>query len=373
MNLCEVPFASLSERQGKRPIMEFAFEDFDQSSRRRIERRVTVKGDPEFGLPLVKDEEIYLGLMKLTFDRNGFSDPRVTFKRGELFELMDWPRNNWAYKRLAVGMQRLVGVRLTYHNFWRDNRNREWRNQGAFSILDSFEFRDSRIGKGASFSEAHSEFRWSGVLFESFDSGYLKRIDYDLARSLTPTARRLYRYLDKHFYPPKRTTLTLDVARVAYEHVGVSRNVELDKVRKRHLGPAVEELQEAGFLKSKAVDACFERVRRGEWTVTVSMQLEDKRYREPKSSPSSSEPVIGPLVERGMTITKATLLAREHKAEKISAAIRCFDEQRARGVAIRSPDGWFAKVAENGLAGASEPAGGAKRPERQLFRAPRRG
>src|SRR5690606_7235067 len=142
----------------------------------KVRRTLTVKGDREFGLPTEKDEEIYLGLLKYTSDTNGFSSPEVRFSRGALFEVMGWPKSDWAYSRLLLGMHRLVGVRLSYENLWRDNRKKQWRDQGAFGILESFEFRDSRtVGTHASFEEYSSVFRWSAVLFQSFDSGYLKR------------------------------------------------------------------------------------------------------------------------------------------------------------------------------------------------------
>ena len=251
MNLCELPFATLSERNGNRNMLQFEIEDYDKELRQTVRRKLTVTGDVEFGLPTQKDEEIYLGLLKYSSDYNGLSNPEVQFCRAALFDLMGWAKSDWAYARLTKGMHRLVGVRLSFQNQWRDNRDKQWRDQGAFGILDSFQFRDNRVvGSNASFVEQSSKFRWGSVLFESFDSGYLKRIDYGLTRSLSATARRLYRYLDKHFHPPHKMKITIDLSRLAYQHIGISPGVELDKVRKRHIGPAAEELMKAGYLSS---------------------------------------------------------------------------------------------------------------------------
>lgn len=156
-------------------------------NRVRLSRTLTVKGDPELGLPTAKDEEIYLGLMKYTSDYNGFAEAKVVLQRSALFTLMGWPKSDWAYARLTLGMQRLVGVRLSYQNMWRDNRDKQYRDQGAFGILDSFHFRDQQQA-GGSYAEHASVFRWSQVLFQSFDSGYLKRIDFGLQRGLSTTA-----------------------------------------------------------------------------------------------------------------------------------------------------------------------------------------
>ena len=133
---------------------------------------------------------------------------------------------------------------------------------GAFGILESFQLRDALNAGKEQFVEHSSVFRWSRVLLESFDSGYLKRIDYELARQLSPTARRLYRYLDKHFHPPQRMVLTLDLARLGYQHLGVSPGTALDKVRKRHIGPAAEELESAGYLAVTPPAERFQRIAR---------------------------------------------------------------------------------------------------------------
>ena len=135
MNLCELPFATLSERSSGRDVLQFEVEDFDADLGQSVVRKLTVKGDPEYGLPTQKDEEIYLGLLKYSSDYNRFADPEVELSRSALFELMGWPKSDWAYARLTKGMHRLVGVRLRYEKLWRDNRDKQWRDQGAFAIL----------------------------------------------------------------------------------------------------------------------------------------------------------------------------------------------------------------------------------------------
>jgi len=369
MNLCELPFATLSERNSGRNILRFEIEDFDHELGRTVARTLTVKGDPEFGLPTEKDEEIYLGLLKYSSDYNGFSDPEVRFSRAALFELMDWPKSDWAYARLTKGMHRLAGVRLSYQNLWRDNRDKQWRDQGAFAILDSFEFRDSRVvGGNASFSEHSSRFRWGAVLFQSFDSGYLKRIDYGMARSLSPTARRLYRYLDKHFHPPHKTRLAIDLGRLAYQHIGVSPGIELDKVRKRHIGPAAEELEDAGFL-APPKQSRFQKVRRGVWNAVFDLA-------ESGADEAPAVDVSGRLLEalcrRGISKAGAISLVASHSAEALEQAIHAMDEQVKGGTTIRSADRWLAAALKDGYQPSPAATRAAKRPDLKLFRASRK-
>ena len=375
MNLCELPFATLSERSNGRNVLRFEVEDFDSEIGQTVSRTLTVTGDPIHGLPTEKDEEIYLGLLKYSSDYNRFADPEIHLQRSSLFELMGWPKSDWAYARLTKGMHRLVGVRLSYQNLWRDNSNKQWRDQGAFAILDSFKFRDSRrVGTSGSFTEQHSIFRWGSVLFQSFDSGYLKRIDYGLVRELSPTARRLYRYLDKHFHPPRKTTITIDVAKLAYQHIGVSPSTELDKVRRRYLGPAADELQQVGYLRPVKSDR-FEKFRRGVWQVTFRydgrgnkspVTQSDCAYTEPTDR---TESIVRALEKRGISTATALSLAATYSRKQIKQAIAAMDEQLRSGVHIRAVDKWIQAALKNGFRQSEAAERSAMRPERKIFSA----
>ena len=119
-------------------------------------------------------------------------------------------------------------------------------------------------------TERLSEFRWNSVIFESFQSGYLKKLDYSKVRELGTIARRVYRYLDKHFHPPHRTTLTPNLKVFAFEHIGVSRKNDSAQIR-RTLDKPIEELVKHGFLAPD--ENRFRKIagRRGEWEVVFSM------------------------------------------------------------------------------------------------------
>jgi hypothetical protein len=366
MNLCELPFATLSERNTHREMLRFVIEDYDHDLGRIVNRTLTVKGDPEFGLPTEKDEEIYLGLLKYSSDYNGFSDPQVRLSRSALFELMGWPKSDWAYRRLTKGMHRLVGVRLSYQKLWRDNRNKEWRDQGAFGIVDSFEFRDRRsVGRNGSFTEQTSAFRWGSVLFQSFDTGYLKRIDYGLARSLSPTARRLYRYLDKQFHPPRKTKIEIDLSRLAHQHIGLSPGIELDKVRKRHIGPAAEELEGAGYLR-KPKSNRFEKLRRGVWNAVF--ELAERQNSKDRPEHQQNREMVQALCRRGVSTATSLAFLASYKQDSIEQAIRAMDAQLRSGSVIRSPDRWLKAALKNGYRADAATERAALRPERRLFR-----
>lgn len=356
MNLCDFPFATISERAGDRNFMRFELDD--PQGEHQVKRFVTVKGDVEYGLPTAKDEEIYLGLLKHTSDTNSFVNRQVTFSRGQLFHLMGWPKNKWAYDRLTLGLHRLSGVRLSYKQLWRDNDNKQWRDQGAFGILDSFRLRDQRLARH--FREYESGFSWSDVLFQSFQSNYLKQIDYGLVRSVGVTARRLYRYLDKHFHPPKRVRIEIDLARLGYQHLGISPNVSVDKVRSRYLGPAVEELSAAGYLD---VGSAFRKQCRGVWNC-------DFRLARRRSKPvaQKTDPLITELRRLGCSERTVRQLMANHSPVQLQQAVQSMNEQIRRGVEIRSADAWLqSAVTRQYEPTTSQGAAASKRPEHRVF------
>jgi hypothetical protein len=271
MNLVEFPFSTLSERSGNKNVLEFQVDDYDRVMGKPVVRKLTVTGDAKYGLPTAKDEEVYLALLLLTKQHNDFSDPRVYFTRCQLIKLMGWKNRDWSYRRIGTSFCRLTGVRLFYENAWRDNAKRRYCSQGGFGLLDSFVLRDGRVrSPDGDETERLSEFRWSSVMFDSFQSGYLKRLDYDKVRHLSVIARRIYRYLDKHFHSPIRTTLTLNLKTFAFERIGMSRSNDAAQI-KRSLSKAISELESIGFLVPKKQPYTKIHGQRGEWEVTFTL------------------------------------------------------------------------------------------------------
>lgn len=284
MNLVEFPFATLSDRADGVQVLEFQVTDSDRTSGLPVERKLSVTGDPKYGLPTAKDEEVYLGLLQLTKYHTDFKSPDVHFTRHELIRLLGWPNNDWAYERIATAFARLTGVRLFYQNAWRDNANKVFKDRGGFGILDSYTIRDARKG-GGPLEDLHSEFRWNNVLFESFQAGYLKRLDFETVRDLGTKAKRLYRYLDKHFNPPKYARLVFDLRTLACERLGFSRDYDAVQIR-RALQPAVEELEALGFVAVEPVETRYRKIARGKWEVSFESGSGNKPPKLAAATPS---------------------------------------------------------------------------------------
>ena len=93
------------------------------------------------GLPTAVDDEVMVGLIQLTKRRNNYTDPKVSFSRYELIELLGWPQNGQSYQRIEEALHRWVGVVLMYENAWWDNSAKSWVDEN-FHILENVSLYD---------------------------------------------------------------------------------------------------------------------------------------------------------------------------------------------------------------------------------------
>ena len=246
MNLAEFPIALLTDRVPKDQT-EAVYQDeiFDERSGLTLTRKLTITAG-NHGLTTPIDDEIILALIQLTRQKNNFSNRKVEFSRHELIQLLGWSVGGAKYDRIEVALDRWTSVHLKYENAWRDNRTKTWTTVG-FHIIDKYELNDTRT-MSDQLDLIPSYIVWGEDIFESFQAGYLKPLDYDLCMGLrNSTAKRMYRFLDKRFH--HKSDWTFDLRELAHEHIGLGRHYEGPAHLKRNLRPAIEELEHIGFLE----------------------------------------------------------------------------------------------------------------------------
>lgn len=296
MNLSEFPVSVLSERAPKGvTTLQFSKRDWDGSLKQYVDRKLTVEGSSTHGLPAAKDEEVILGLIQVTKSFNNFQTEKVEFKQAELLDLLGWANDGRAYTRLNKAFHRLMGVRLYYENAWRDNSDKQYVTRGGFSIISSFRLNDSRKGKHRD-KQITSEFEWSSTFAKSFRDGYLKQLDYSLVRSFKHSVtKRLYRFLDKHFYPPKKMELVFELNTLAFEHLGMSRSRDTFDI-KRTLAPAIKELEKVGYIEKCSEEDRYWKSEIGTWKICFQMRDESSpkltKHPRVRQMEDSSEPLI---------------------------------------------------------------------------------
>ena len=271
LNLAEFPIAALTDRvpDGQTTLV---FEDkLERRDSPPIVRRLTIMGTHKHGLPTSLDDEVLVGLIQLTKRRSNFTDARVQFSRYELIELLGWPQSGQSYRRIEEALHRWVGVVLMYENAWWDNVAKSWVDEN-FHVLDNVTLYDrerrrppGRSGRSGKAPLPLSSFRWNEVIFQSFQSGNLKQLDLEFYLGLRlPTTKRMFRFLDKRFY--RRSRLDFDLRTLACEHIGMSRSYAPTEL-KRRLKPALEELEQHGFLEPLSSEERYSYVKRGCWRI----------------------------------------------------------------------------------------------------------
>lgn len=172
-------------------------------------------------------------------------------------------------------------------------------------------------------------------MWQSFQAGNLKSLDYRFWQSLeSPISKRLYRLLDKRFH--KRKAITLDLHRLAFDKVGLSRNMHTGQIKEK-LKPAHEELKDKGVCDAKYVkrargswDVVYDDVRQSRSELASSVANDDHRLTLLENL----------LAQRG--IANAKELVSKYDEKRIKDAIENFDDRKTHGEDIGA--GWLGKA-----------------------------
>jgi len=322
MNLAEFPLASISNRflDGTKTVV-FSDTVWDEQRRDFVPRSLTISGSDLYGLPTAKDDDVLLACVQLSA-LGSFFTRKVCFSRYELLKLLRWKDETKNYRRLATSLRRWMGVTIYSDRAFYDHGRKSWVNRdfGVFDNLYVFE-REEKQGRAA---PASSWFVWNEVIFESFRSGYLKKLDWDLyCRLKDPVAKRLYRFLDKRFYRSDR--VVLDLHELAFSRVRVSQNYDTAQV-KRALLAGIRELESLWDLKALPPEERFRKVGPGKWEAVFSRK--PKRRKRPAEPASALEEE---LVSRSVVRKVARGLVRDHEPEKIERMLELHDWHRRKG------------------------------------------
>jgi hypothetical protein len=161
------------------------------------------------------------------------------------------------------------------------------------------------------------------VIFRSFQSGNLKQLDLEFYLGLRlPTTKRMFRFLDKRFY--RRERLDFDLRSLACEHIGLSRSYKPTEL-KRRLKPAIDELEEKGFLEPLGADERYAFRGKGQWRVLFIRGPRGRDDLAAAEPAAESAALVEALTERGVSAKAAATLVDAHAPGRIRAKLEVFD------------------------------------------------
>jgi len=309
MNLADFPISVLQRQQPsdangqKLDTIVYESSRLDPATRRRLTQRVTLQSSSRDGMPTPADEHVILALLYVAKHSTNFSETTVQFAPGQLFEIMGWSPNGRSYQRLRGVLRRLKSLNIRYENAWWDAAGRAYEEEVATGIIAAYRIARQVSGPRREDTELQSWVTWTPQFHESLQKGNIKRLDLELFFSLrSPTAQRMYRFLDKRFYNTPR--LSLDLMEFACGHIGLTESDNV-AILKRRLAPAIAELEAIGFIRRCDDAERYQKVKPGVWRVHF-----EKEPSEPVASARGS--VVDPsLVLRAPTNEPAPTLVAE--------------------------------------------------------------
>lgn len=327
LNLAELPLAGVSDRflSGEKTVV-FVDSVWDEGKKAFVNRKLAISGSDLYGLPTAKDDDVLLACVQLS-SIGDFHSREVHFSRYELLKLLRWDDQTRNYRRLSESLRRWKGLTIYSDRAFYDHARKSWvtRDFGIFDNLYVYE-REEHEGARA---PAKSRFIWNDVLFESFCSGYLKRLDWDLYLSLKdPVAKRLYRLLDKRFY--RTNTLSFDLQELALNKVRMSEGYNTAQM-KRALMKGIRELEAVWDLAEMTPEDRFRKVAPGRWEAVFVRR--EKRHATRAAEKAEPSGAVLELSKRGVTLQVAERLVTEQPVEKIQQMIELFDWYNSQGKA----------------------------------------
>ncbi len=278
MNLADFPISALPRTQksdaagGKVDRMELTASRYDPVTRQRIPQRVTLTSTASDGLPTPADEHVILALLWVAKHADNFTEPTVRFAPSQLFDIMGWAPNGRSYTRLRNVLRRLKSLTIRYENAWWDAAGRGYEEEVATGILSGYRIARQVSGPRKPGKELVSWVTWTQQFHESLKNGNLKRLNLEVFFKLsTPTAQRMYRFLDKRFYTSP--SLSMDLVEFACGHIGLTDAGNV-AILKRRLTPAIDELEKIGFLAAADVSQRYQKVKAGQWRIMLQAAKE---------------------------------------------------------------------------------------------------
>jgi hypothetical protein len=379
MNLIEFPLSAVADRflDGHKTVV-FSDRVWDRDRREHLPRELAISGSDRYGLPTAKDEDVLLGCLQLT--RLGeFRSREVEFSRYELLRLLRWSDDSKSYRRLATSLRRWKGVTLYSDRAFYDHGRKSWVNRdfGVFDNLYLYE-RESATNAAA---PARSWFVWNEVFFDSFQAGYLKRLDWNLyCRLKDPVAKRLYRLLDKRFYHDH--DVVFDLQDLAVRKIRLSPNYNTAQI-KRALANGIRELETVWELRQLPPARRFVKGEGGRWQAVFPRRTHRQVVRETTQVETQQSDLAIELTRREIGPSVAEDLVAAHPAETIQTMLELFDWYNRKGQTkgagflvdsirhsskYRFPPGFESSVqraARKALVGAQEQAQARKRVARE--------
>lgn len=336
-NMEEFPYFRLSKRDSK-TVNKITFAREVKNDRGgALKQRWLVVADSELGLPGPFDQDVYVAMETIIDEVGIHPDGFVPFTCYRIAQLLGKDHSGRTYQNIRTALTRMVATRITSEKAFY-LRGENVHISETFHLYDSVRFEERKNVKRSKASFEYNLLfpcRW---YIESRRQNYTKPLNLNIYKNLkSPTAKKLYRYLDKRRYA--------NPERVAIHLFNLADALPLTPAFPSKLKQVLEEphrqLLRIGFLR----DVRFEQV-----PDTKSWRI---FYTFPDEMPEVGEclpenPKVQLLLGRGLSPNVAEFLAQQYP-ERVQRQVEVFDWLVANKSAQvkHNPPGYLRKAIED--------------------------
>jgi hypothetical protein len=169
-------------------------------------------------------------------------------------------------------------------------------------------------------------------------------------------AKRMYRFLDKHFnyeenYRRREPVVYFDLEDFAGGHIGLLGDYEPWKIKQK-LAAGIRELEAHQIIEPLADEDRYTKKSRGVWQIIFKRGSYGSRKEAMLDAEDASQalrdapavqrlPLVEELVKRGVTEVTAENFVREYPASRLTEKIEYLDFLIEKGESLDSPVGWL--------------------------------
>jgi hypothetical protein len=304
----------------------------------------------KYGFPNQTTRDLRLALMRLTFQKNGFTSDRVPISASEVLREMGLKKSGTSLKNLKKHLDILTDTRISFENSYYDKITNEKHTQTLkMSVLSGYQIAEiSKVRqKKAAGSMVDTSFQgyilWQQDHYQNSlqNSRNLIQFDYPFYLSLNQDiTKQLYLFLNKRKYNSAELRIELPV--LAFEKLGISRTMEGKLYNVRYLlKQAHETLQNRGFLESYKMEK--DKFSKKEFVHYFFNSKIKVTTTEPEQLPLlEADPkwdeIQEDLLSFGLTEGQAGKLFRNYSYEQVKTALELLQAQYA-GKKVRNPIG----------------------------------
>jgi hypothetical protein len=243
VNFLLLPYFRLDKDSDSNHRIEFT--EMQQQGDKTVEVFWTVNPHPDFGLPRDFERRLHRAVEHyLSFMPRPISNPVPLPNIRELSRIMGVTCSGRFAEKVRHGFNAMMMTRIMSKRSYYHKSKKAW-IEDEFTLYDKIVFKGEMISKNEKADRIYAYF--ATVYLDNLNAMYVRPIDYEYLKSLTPVSSRLYEILGVKFYGHKNF--------IQYRYSNLCRLLSVKQQKtlsraRQQFDCKHEELKQSGFISS---------------------------------------------------------------------------------------------------------------------------